>query len=149
LPLPSVFVNIVYYYRSIIVIVIWLLLSVTRNDIFRASQQKLVAAAEYDWSSVEHTSVDGFDFMSHFIDVNFAAHSTMTQLLTDITFQLLSAARLPVDIRQLSTSLQRMLSTLPLDGVPLNDDVTRLLGQSYRADNNMHCESEKLGPNRL
>lgn len=99
---------------------------------FRASQRELVATAEYDWSSVEHTSADGFDYMSRFIDYNFTAHSTMTRLLTDITLQLLSAARLPVDVRQLSTSLQRILSTLPLDGVSLNDDVTRLLGQFHR-----------------
>lgn len=71
--------------------------------------------------------------MSRLIDRNFTAHSTVTRLLTDVTLQLLSAARLPVDVRQLTTSLQRMFSTLPLDGVPLNDDVTRLLGQSNRA----------------
>jgi len=72
--------------------------------------------------------------MSRFIDSDFAVHSTMTRLLTDIAFRLVSAARLPVDVRQLSTSLRRMLSTLPIDGVPLDDDVTRLLGQSYMSN---------------
>ena len=82
---------------------------------------------------MEHTSADRFDFMSRYIDRhNFTVHSTVTRLLTDIIVHLLSAARLPVDVRHLSTSLQRMLSLLPLDGVPLNDNVRQLLGQSYR-----------------
>jgi len=82
--------------------------------------------------------------MSRLIDHDFTAHSTVTRLLTDVTLRLLSAARLPVDVRQLSTSLQRMFSTLPLDGVPLNDDVTRLLGQSYRA----HIQTRWVRKNR-
>jgi len=100
----------------------------------RASQQKLVAVTEHGWSSVEHTSADGFDFMSRSVDQDFAAHSVVTQLLTDITLQLLTVPRLSVDVRQLSTSLHRMLATLPLDGVPLNDDVLSLLGQSSNTD---------------
>jgi len=67
--------------------------------------------------------------MSRFIDSDFTVHATVTRLLTDVAFRLVSAARLPVDVRQLSTSLRRMLATLPLDGVPLDDDVTRRLGQ--------------------
>lgn len=91
----------------------------------------MVTAAEYAWSSVERTAADQFEFVSSFIDSNFNVHSTMTRLLADVTFLLLSTPRLPVDVRQLSTSLDRMISTLPLDGVSLDDDIRRLLGQFY------------------
>jgi len=94
-------------------------------------QHELVTAAEYAWSSVERTAADQFEFVSSFIDSNFTVHSTMTRLLADVTSLLLSTPRLPVDVRQLSTSLDRMISTLPLDGVSLDDDIRRLLGQFY------------------
>lgn len=64
-----------------------------------------------------HTAIDNYEYVKRFVDPTFVAHETMAHFVGEIILQLSALPRLPLDIRELTETLEQEYNGLQQEGL--------------------------------